>query len=94
MRGIHWWYIDKKQRLFMSLGHSATHIKKGEGDWFMRSWYHKIEHKRIFISMKEQKEMGIKKITRKEARRLMKLNDTQLVKDYGFAMNKEEVKKE
>ena len=87
MKSMDWWYLDKKQRLFMSIGHSATHIKKGKGDFFIRRWYHKIDTKRIFISIKEQKEMGFKRITRKESKRLTKLNDTPSVRDF---INREE----
>ena len=89
MKSMDWWYLDKKQRLFMSIGHSATHVKKGDGDFFLRRWFHKVEvfGKRIFISIKEQKKMELKRITRKEARRLMKLNDTPEVKDYRKRMH-------
>lgn len=94
-RGIHWWYLDKSGRLFMSIGHSATHVKKGDGDFFMRRWFHKVDHKRIFISVEEQKKMKLKRITRKEAGKLRELNDTPCVKDWqkrmGFAVQKEDV---
>ncbi len=76
MKSMDWWYLDKKQRLFMSIGHSATHIKKGEGDFFIRRWYHKIDHKRIFISKREQEKMKLKRITIKRARDLIKLNNS------------------
>lgn len=87
MKSMDWWYLDKKQRLFMSIGHSATHVKKGEGDFFLRRWHHKIDHKRIFITIKEQKEMGFKRITRKESQRLTKLNDAPHVREYINRMN-------
>ena len=74
MKSMDWWYLDKKQRLFMSIGHSSTHIKKGAGDFFLRRWFHKVDTKRIFISLEEQEKMGLKRITRKEARRLKELN--------------------
>lgn len=76
MKSMDWWYLDKKQRLFMSIGMSATHIKKGDGDWFMRRWYHKFDTKRLFISIEEQNRTGLKRITRKRARDLIKSNDS------------------
>ncbi len=75
MKSMDWWYLDKKGRLFMSIGHSATHINKGEGDFFLRRWFHKVDTKRIFISFEEQKKTGLKRITKKQARRLKELND-------------------
>ncbi len=59
----------------MAIGHSATHIKKGAGDFFLRRWFHKVDTKRIFISFEEQKKMGLKRITKKEARRLITIKE-------------------
>lgn len=87
MKSSGWWYLDKKERLFMSIGQSATHVNKGDGDFFIRRWYHKLDAKRIFITIKEQKEMGFKRIPRKEAKRLMKLNDAPCVKEFQNQMN-------
>jgi hypothetical protein len=87
MPHMDWWFLDKNGRLFMSIGHSATHIKKGDGDFFLRRWFHKVDTKRIFISMEEQKKMGLKRITRKEARKLKELNDEPCVKEYQNRMN-------
>ncbi len=81
MKSMDWWYLDKKQRLFMAIGQYSFNVKEGEGDWFIRRWYHKIDTKRVFISIKNQKKMGFKRITRKEARKLTKLNDTYYVKE-------------
>ncbi len=85
MKSRAWWYLDKKERLFMSIGQSATHVKKGAGDFFIRRWYHKVEvfGKRIFISTEEQKKMGLKRITKKEAKRLTKLNDAPCVRSFA-----------
>lgn len=86
MKSMDWWYLDKKQRIFMATGRSSTHVNKGPGDWFIRRWHHKLDTKKIFISIKEQKEMGLKRITRKESRRLKKLNDTQSVRDFVVSL--------
>lgn len=88
MKSDGWWYMDKKQRLFISTGMCGVHIKKGDGDDFSRRWYHKIDHKRTFISIEEQKKMGLKRITRKVAIRLTKLNDMPIVKDFVRWINK------
>lgn len=91
MKSMDWWYLDKKQRLFMAIGQSGTHIKKGNGDWFIRRWHNKFDIKRIFISIKDQKKMGFKRITRKESKRLTELKDTPSLK---FALNTKEVKED
>ncbi len=87
MKSSDWWYLDKNQRLFMSIGHSATHVKKGDGDFFIRRWFKKVDTKRIFISLEEQKKMKLKRITRKKARVLTKLNDEPCVNEFQNRIN-------
>ena len=91
MKHSNWWYLDKRDRLFMSIGHSATHVKKGDGDFFLRRWFHKVVPlgDRVFISIKEQKKMGLKRITKKEARKLTNLNDAPCVKEFQNRMEGE-----
>lgn len=88
MKSMDWWYLDNNQRLFMSIGHSATHVKKGDGDFFLRRWFHKVDHKRIFISLEEQKKMGLKRITKKEARRITELNDAPCIREFAKEMSR------